>query len=98
MDNSKVYDPSEANKATVNSIGTSGRIRLEATEEYIGEAFAVMPITADFTYGVGCEASVGDAPAEDEAVSEREFDFGLRRRLWLRPDRRMCIRINRRIV
>lgn len=75
MSNSKVYDPSEANKATVNSIGTSGRIRLEATEEYTGQAFAVMPITADFTYGVGCEASVGDAPAEDEAVSEREFDF-----------------------
>lgn len=67
----------EVNRATVLGVGHFGRVKIDAagTATFEGEAFAVLPIDATFTYGADCQAWKGDAPAEDEAVADRTMDF-----------------------
>lgn len=61
--------------AAVQDGGQFGRVRIAAGETYnTHEIKYVKPITNDFTYGAGCVAKRGDAPADGDAVLQGDID------------------------
>lgn len=61
--------------ADARLMGSTGRWRVTGGETATGVIYAVLAISADFAYGPGCVAILGEAPLEDDEVVQGNTDL-----------------------